>query len=148
MAKNSKTSKTTGKQSKSNKNVNESKPEQKNPLKITARIDKIIDKSDGNLKAIASINIGDKFAVHGFRILESQNGLFVSMPNSSYKDGEGKTQYNDTFHPITKESREVLIREIKKAYEQALENKQDAKQEEEEAESEAENEIPFEGPVL
>ena len=115
---------------------------------ITAKIDRIFDKPDSNLRAIASVSIGNEFAVHGFRVLESQNGLFVSMPCTSYKDGEGKTQYSDTFHPITKESREELLNEIKSAYEQALEKKQTEGQEEEASETESEGEIPFEGPAL
>ena len=89
--------------------------------------------------------------------MDSQNGLFISMPNTSYTDGGGNTKYNDTFHPITKESREDLIHAIKTEYEQALERKQSAKQnnkqEEEEQEGEdiepeTDTEIPFEGPVL
>lgn len=126
-------------------------------IAVTARIDKLIDKSDSKLKAIASINLGEGFAVHGFKIMDSQNGLFISMPNTSYTDGGGNTKYNDTFHPITRESREDLINAIKTEYEQALERKQSAKQnnkqeeeeqEGEEIESDTETEIPFEGPVL
>ena len=135
----------------------EKKTEVVNKIAITARIDKLIDKPESNLKAIASINLGEGFAVHGFKIMDSQNGLFISMPNTSYTDGGGNTKYNDTFHPITKESREDLIHAIKTEYEQALERKQSAKQnnkqEEEEQEGEdiepeTETEIPFEGPVL
>ena len=134
----------------------EKKTEVTGKISITARIDKLIDKPDSNLKAIASINLGEGFAVHGFKIMDSQNGLFISMPNTSYTDGGGNTKYNDTFHPITKESREDLIHAIKTEYEQALERKQSAKQnnkqEEEEQEGEdiepeTETEIPFEGPV-
>lgn len=122
-------------------------------ITVTARIDKLIDKPDSKLKAIASINLGQDFAVHGFKIMDSQNGLFISMPNTSYTDGGGKTQYNDTFHPITKESREALINAIKQEYEQALEKKQSAKQNEKQEEKEQpgeeiESEIPFDGPVL
>lgn len=135
----------------------EKKTEVAGKIAITAKIDKFIDKPDSNLKAIASINLGEGFAVHGFKIMDSQNGLFISMPNTSYTDGSGNTKYNDTFHPITKESREDLINAIQTEYEQALERlqsgKKNQKQDEEEQEGEdiepeAETEIPFEGPVL
>ena len=118
----------------------EKKTEATGKISITARIDKLIDKPDSNLKAIASINLGEGFAVHGFKIMDSQNGLFISMPNTSYTDGGGNTKYNDTFHPITKESREDLIHAIKTEYEQALERKQSAKQNNKQEEEEQEGE--------
>ncbi len=47
---------------------------------ISARIDKLYNYEDSNLKAVASVNIGGAFAVHGIRIIESQKGMFVAMP--------------------------------------------------------------------
>ena len=38
---------------------------------------------EGNVKAIASANLDDCFAVRNIRVMEGKNGLFVSMP--SYK---------------------------------------------------------------
>lgn len=120
------------------------KPEKEQAAKLQTtpfdvRIDRLIQRDDTNVKAIASINIGG-FAVHGFRIMESQKGLFIAMPSNSYKDGQGETQYVDIFHPITKESREELNEKLKNAYEQALENRE--KQDETEEESEDMEEEP------
>lgn len=106
-------------------------------VSINARIDRLIDRENTSLKAIASANIGGAFAVHGIKITDSQKGLFVSMPSTSYTDREGNVQYNDTFHPITAEAREELISKVKAAYEQALEEQQEAGQAEEEEEGEA-----------
>ena len=111
---------------------------------IDVRIDRLINKE--NVKAIASITM-DGFAVHGFKIMDSQKGLFIAMPSTSYVDGQGETQYNDIFHPITKESREELLSKIKEAYEQAVEENQKEDESEEETEG-VEEEPPEIGPVM
>lgn len=116
-------------------------------LGVEARIDRLIHKEGSNLKAVASTNIGG-FAVHGIKIMDSQKGLFVSMPSASYTDKDGNTKYSDIFHPTTAESREELNDKIKAAYEQALEKEQNEKQEEEAAEEESEEEIPQVGPAM
>lgn len=119
-----------------------------NQSAFEVRIDRLIGREDSNVKAIASINMGG-FAVHGFRIMDSQKGLFIAMPSTSYTDGHGETQYNDIFHPITKESREELIGKMKAAYEQAVENLQNKGQEETEEESEGIEEEPLQiGPTM
>jgi len=112
-----------------------------NPQSIEVRIDRLIGRSDSNVKAVASINLGG-FAVHGFRIMDSKKGLFVSMPSTVYTDKNGNTQYSDTFHPTTAESREELIHKMKSAYEQAVEELQNKKQDE------TEEEIPQAGPTM
>ena len=111
---------------------------------IDVRIDRLINNE--NVKAIASITM-DGFAVHGFKIMDSQKGLFIAMPSTSYVDGQGETQYNDIFHPITKESREELLSKIKEAYEQAVEENQKEDESEEESDG-VEEEPPEIGPVM
>lgn len=118
-----------------------------NKQSIDVRIDRLINRDDTSIKAIASINIGP-FAVHGFKIMDSQKGLFVAMPSNSYTDGNGDTQYSDIFHPTTKESRADLIDKMKAAYEQALEEQQNQNQDEAEEAEEAEEEIPQVGPTM
>lgn len=58
----------------------------KNPS-IQVRIDRLNDYEGSSVKAFASANIGGAFAIHGIRVVDSQKGLFVSMPQNSYKDG-------------------------------------------------------------
>lgn len=118
-----------------------------NKVSIDAKIDRLIDREGSNLKAIASANIGGAFAVHGIKITDSQKGLFVSMPSTSYTDRDGNTQYNDIFHPITAESREELINKVKEAYDQALEESQNQGESEEESEG-LEEEPPQIGPTM
>ena len=96
---------------------------------ISVRIDKLFDDDTKKLKAFASANVGP-FAVHGIRVFENEKGMFVSMPSIPYKDGQGNTQYDDVFHPVTKEAREALNGYILDAYEQKLEQTQDEGQSE------------------
>ena len=90
---------------------------------ISVKIDKLYDDDTKKLKAFASANIGP-FAVHGIRVFENEKGMFVSMPSVSYKDGQGNTQYDDVFHPVTKEAREALVRNVIDEYNHALEQAQ------------------------
>lgn len=57
----------------------------------------------GPTKAIGSVTIGDVFVVHGIRVVESDKGLFVAMPQR--KDGD---RYRDVAHPITLEMRSAV----------------------------------------
>lgn len=90
---------------------------------ISVKIDKLYDDDTKKLKAFASANIGP-FAVHGIRVFENEKGMFVSMPSVSYKDGQGNTQYDDVFHPVTKEARESLVKNVIDEYNHALEQAQ------------------------
>ena len=88
-------------------------------MKIKARIDRMVGYEDSKVKAIASANIGGAFAIHGIKVIDSEKGLFVQMPQTSYEK-DGRKQYNDIFHPITADSRNELNTEILAAYEQKL----------------------------
>ena len=94
---------------------------------ISVRIDKIFDDESKKLKAIASANIGP-FAVHNIRIFENEKGRFINMPSVSYKDHNGNTQYDEVFHPVTKEAREALVKSVIDGYDQALVQSQNASQ--------------------
>lgn len=102
---------------------------------IQVRIDRLNDYEGSSVKAFASANIGGAFAIHGIRVLDSQKGLFVSMPQNSYTDGQGNKKYSDIFHAITAEARTELNDKVLEAYEQKLKEEQG----EDEAESEDED---------
>lgn len=92
---------------------------QKSSLNIKAKITQMVDYEDSNVKAVASITIADAFAFHGVKVIESKNGLFVSMPQSKYtKDGEQK--YSNVCHPISSDARAELNSVVLKAYEEQL----------------------------
>ena len=75
---------------------------------------KLINKP-GNLRAFASVNIDNAFAVTGLRVIEGEKGLFVSMPSRKTDVG-----YEDVCFPVTAECREKLNNTVLEAYEQKL----------------------------
>lgn len=84
-------------------------------MKITDVRVRIVNKEDAKLKAVASITIDDCIVVHDIKIISGEKGLFVSMPSRKTPDGE----YKDIVHPINTETREVLVKAIFEAYEEA-----------------------------
>lgn len=95
------------------------KEQKRSSPSITARIDRLVDYENSKVKAVASANIGGAFAIHGLRVIDSQKGLFVQIPQNSFQRG-GKTEYSDIFHPITAEARSELNTKVLEAYEQKL----------------------------
>jgi len=71
---------------------------------------------DGRVRALASITLDNAFVVHELRVVDGQNGLFVSMPSRRKVSGE----YIDIAHPITSEAREKLEQAVLTAYAEAL----------------------------
>lgn len=88
-------------------------------MKIKVPIDRMLNMDDSKIRAIASANIGDAFAIHGIKVIDSDKGPFVQMPQTSYIKN-GKTKYSELFHPITADSRNELYNEILNAYDQKL----------------------------
>lgn len=101
-------------------------------MKIKARIDRMLHHDGSKTKAIASATIGGAFAIHGIKVIDSDKGLFVQMPQTSY-DKDGKKQYSDIFHPITADSRNELNEAVLEAYEQRLHMEENESQETEES---------------
>ena len=109
---------------------NKQKNTQTNSIpKIEVRIDRLLT-GGGKIKAFATATIGDAFAIHGIRVIESEKGGFVVMPQESYtKNGEKK--FSDTFHAVTTEARTALVEAVDIAYAQKLkEQRQKEKAEE------------------
>ena len=53
---------------------------------LHARIDRTMDYEGDGVKAIASVNVGGAFAVHGFKVYEStEEGRSVLNPSSKYE---------------------------------------------------------------
>lgn len=84
------------------------------PMKVDVKIGSI--RPDGNVRAYASINLNDCFAIRNVKIVDSTKGLFIAMP--SYKAGNG--EYKDICFPVTKEFREQLNQAVTEAYQHAL----------------------------
>ena len=103
---------------------------------IQARIDHITGYE--KVKAFASANIGGAFAIHGLRVVDGEKGLFVAMPSTSFQR-DGKTEYQETFHPVSGEARKALNDAVLEAYEQKLaeEQTEDEALDEEQAEDQS-----------
>ena len=92
---------------------------------FNVKIDKLFDDETKSIRAAASLNIGG-FAVHGIRVFEKDDQLWVSMPQNSYKNANGEVKYDDVFHPVPAEARKELHSAVLAEYQQALENSQAA----------------------
>ncbi len=66
----------------------------------------------GSVVAFASVTIDDMFAVNNIRVVNSEKGLFVAMPQ--VKDGKG--DYRDICFPVTRELRQQLSEAVLGAY--------------------------------
>ena len=66
------------------------------------------------LKAYADITFDESFVVHGLKIIDGQNGLFVAMPSRRMPNGE----FKDIVHPIKPELRAEITKVILETFEQ------------------------------
>ncbi len=82
-------------------------------MKINARVNLI--NNDSKMKGMADVVLDDVLVIKGVRVMEGQNGAFVSMP--SQKVG---SEYRETVFPVTAEFREQLMGSVLSAYEQKL----------------------------
>lgn len=120
------------------KKTNKVKKEQKvKTPSIYARIDRLNDYEGSKIKAFASVTIGGAFAVHGIKVVDSDKGLFVSMPYNSFKDSDGNKKYSDVCHAITAEAHKELNDKVIAAYEQTLEEQESEAEDESEDEDQA-----------
>ena len=115
---------------KTKKQTKEKVETSKDVVEVKAKIDALVDYENSKTKAFASITIGDMFAVHGVRVMESDKGLFVRMPQR--KVGEN---YVDIFHGITKEAWETTNQAVLDAYEQKLSEEQNEQVSEEQTQT-------------
>lgn len=75
----------------------------------------------GKIKAICDIVIADAVVVHGVRVVEGKDGLFVSFPCERKVDWEGVVRHYDIVHPITAEVRAGLTETVLGEYRRQLE---------------------------
>lgn len=98
------------------------------------------------LLATANVNIAKSFAVKGFRIYDSKNGLFVKEPERRYvKNGTELT--SSVFFPVTKEARDALYSQILTSYEMVMEQQERQRpQQKDVLEELLDDDLPFEEP--
>ena len=82
-------------------------------MKISDIRVRIVKKDDSKLKAVASVTFDDCFVVHDIKVIDGNDGYFVSMPNRKTPDGG----FKDIAHPLNTETREDIIKAILDAFE-------------------------------
>ena len=85
-------------------------------MKITDIRIRLIPNGDSKLKAVATITIDNCFVVHDIKVLEGNQGYFVSMPSRKTPEGE----YKDVAHPINTPTREEINKLVLAQYEEEL----------------------------
>jgi len=79
-------------------------------MKITeVKVYPVLD--SGRLKAYATMVFDDAFIIRDLKIIEGDNGLFVSMPSRRRKDG-----FRDIVHPLNSETRQNVENAIIEEY--------------------------------
>ncbi len=77
---------------------------------------------DEKLKAFVSVIFDDCFVVSDIKIIEGQQGLFISMPSKKRKNGT----FRDIAHPLNNETRRRFEEEIIASYREMLDESGDA----------------------
>ncbi len=77
---------------------------------------------DEKLKAFVSVIFDDCFVVSDIKIIEGQQGLFISMPSKKRKNGT----FRDIAHPLNNETRRRFEEEIIASYREMLNESSDA----------------------
>lgn len=87
-------------------------------MNYEVKIHKVYD-TDKPEKALASVTLDGKIVIHGIRVIETENGRFLSLPHTTSKDKDGKKSRFDMAHPISTEAREELECAVLSAYDTA-----------------------------
>ena len=80
---------------------------------IRIRIGKQTENNE-RLRAYADITFDESFVIHGLKIIEGQNRLFVAMPSRRMPNGE----FKDIVHPIKPELRAEITQVILEKFEE------------------------------
>jgi stage V sporulation protein G len=67
---------------------------------------------EGKVRARCSVVLDGEFVVHGVKLVEGENGLFVSMPARRTSKG----RYVEVAHPLTAEMREKIREAVERSY--------------------------------
>lgn len=93
--------------------------ENRNGVSIEAKVYPMKEKRN-NVLAMVSLTIAGCFSVRGVRVVDGQNGPFVSMPQAQDSKGE----WHDVCYPNNRDFREQLSEAVLQAYAQQLQKDQ------------------------
>ena len=74
---------------------------------------KVYPANEGKLKAYATMVIENCFIIRDLKVIQSEKGMFVSMPSRRKKDGS----FKDIAHPLNQETRQLIEKSIIEEYE-------------------------------
>ncbi len=74
-------------------------------------------RNEDKLKAFVNVTFDNEFVVRGMKVIKGTSGFFISMPSRKMPDGT----FRDVAHPINKDFREFIEKEILKEYDKKLE---------------------------
>ena len=78
---------------------------------------RIFPVEEEKLKAFVSIIIDDCFVVSDIKIIQGNNGLFISMPSKKRKNGT----FRDIAHPLNSDTRRAIEERVITKYREVLE---------------------------
>lgn len=77
---------------------------------------KVYPANEGKLKAYATMVFDECFIVRDMKIIQSDKGLFVSMPSRRKKDGS----FKDIVHPLNSDTRKELEDRVIEEYKKVM----------------------------
>ena len=77
-------------------------------------------RDEERLKGFANVTFEDAFVIRGMKIIQGNNGYFVSMPSRKRPDGT----YQDIAHPINSDMRRMIEEKVLEAYNAELKSQE------------------------
>jgi stage V sporulation protein G len=77
---------------------------------------KVFPASEGRLKGYATMVFDECFIVRDMKIIQSDEGYFVSMPSRRKKDGS----FKDIVHPLNAETRRLIEEKVIEEYKKVV----------------------------
>ncbi|MDP2960906.1 MAG: septation regulator SpoVG [candidate division Zixibacteria bacterium] len=73
-------------------------------------------RDEEKLKAFANITFDNAFVIRGLKVINGNQGYFISMPSRKRSDGT----HQDIAHPVNNEMRRLIEEKVLQAYESEL----------------------------
>jgi stage V sporulation protein G len=77
---------------------------------------KVFPANEGRLKGYATMVFDNAFIVRDMKIIQSDEGYFVSMPSRRKKDGS----FKDIVHPLNAETRQEIENKVIEEYKKVV----------------------------
>ena len=82
-------------------------------MKVTnVKIKKVDGDKFDRLRAYVDVTLDDVLVIHGLKLMQGEQGLFVAMPSRKMRNEE----FKDIVHPICPELRNDITRIVKEKY--------------------------------